>query len=376
MAHYLLNIRLTKSCNADCTYCSSWQESPDSYMTRDLLINNLGYIFDSLHPAMNLKIDKVTIQYLGGEVLTIPVQELNEIVESVRSFFSDRRIALVDGVQSNIIVSKRRLLNAMRLFSGRVGTSVDSSTGKRTLAGSSEAYSNRFDSNVALLQPSSGSGVVFTVEDGDKTACLDEYARAKESGLPFTFRLVYKGGKEAVKFVSPDDYSFLLNRIFDDWFLKSSIPVEPLHDMVISRLQNRSTAACSSCNRQSTCAKEGLNIEPNGDLYLCMETSDSGLYKLGNAQDKVFDFVTWSRLSQRDSAIKLECSSCRFYNSCKGGCLVESVQQGNGLYSRTPYCSTYKSIFAKIDSAIESAGPSEVKAWLSQFHTNLHLGVA
>lgn len=76
MAHYLLNIRLTKSCNADCSYCSSWQESPDSYMTREALINNLRYIFDSLHPAMNLKIDKVTIQYLGGEVLTIPVMSL------------------------------------------------------------------------------------------------------------------------------------------------------------------------------------------------------------------------------------------------------------------------------------------------------------
>ena len=32
MERFTLHVRMTKHCNADCSYCSSWQEAPDQYM--------------------------------------------------------------------------------------------------------------------------------------------------------------------------------------------------------------------------------------------------------------------------------------------------------------------------------------------------------
>ena len=42
-----LHIRLTKHCNADCSYCSSWQESPDARLTPEDLRKSIDFILDS-----------------------------------------------------------------------------------------------------------------------------------------------------------------------------------------------------------------------------------------------------------------------------------------------------------------------------------------
>ena len=66
-----LHIRLTKHCNADCSYCSSWQESPDARLTPADLRKSIDFILGetqcssswaTLFPQNNNSVDSVFVE--------------------------------------------------------------------------------------------------------------------------------------------------------------------------------------------------------------------------------------------------------------------------------------------------------------------------
>lgn len=372
--HYTLNIRLTKSCNADCDYCSSFDVDEKSYMSKDDVVGSIEYLFKTVLPAQRITPTAVTIQYVGGEVLTIPTDTLNTIVNSVRYFFAELNISIVDGVQTNLIGSNRRVSNLITLFNGRVGSTIETVTDKRTISNSAQGFKDIWNDRVSLLPRNGNSGLIFTVDHDTSRHAQAEYKASCDLNLPITYRPVFEGGKSVEK-LSASDYTSILLDTLSKWFMSTKPAVEPLLDMIKSRITSHSMSHCSSCNRQSDCAKRGMNIEPNGDLYTCLEMADSGVYKLGNGISKTFNTNTWSKIALRDAVISRECGACPYFTSCKGGCLIESEQAGMGMYSKTPYCSTYINVFSEIDRLIEEHGASDVKKWLGTYNLNQHAAV-
>lgn len=372
--NFTIHLRLTKACNADCTYCSSWQSAPDKYMSAKEALESLRFILDSYMNKTRTYTSSLTVQYLGGEILTIPLGDLKDIVYSIREECSTRGINLVDGVQTNLIASTRRVNELSDLFNGRIGSSVEYSAKNRTVSGSAERYMSTFESNAEIFSGSPSFGVVFTADSKTIQNSEYEYMKARDNNRNFTMRVVYEGGRD-VDFVSPTQYSDALCVLLDRWFLEPGFVVEPLFDMVYSRLQELEPifgSSCSACNRQSDCTSKSINIEPNGDLYLCMEMADAGIYKIGNALDQTIDVGNWAKLAGRKHYVAQQCRSCDYYTSCQGGCMVESYQQVGSIQDKTPYCEAYKTVFAKIDEMITTHGTSVVYDWLNPMISKHH----
>lgn len=337
-------------------------------------VHSVEYIIDTYMPKLGISSHSLTLQYLGGEILTIPFKSLSEIVNGIRNVCAKRGIHLVDGVQTNLIASTRRVNELSSLFNGRVGSSAEYTSNNRTVNGSADKYMTIFESNVNIFNGSNNFGIVFTADATTISSVLSEYAIASERGHNFTFRLVYEGGKD-VSFASPQQFENALSELLDVWFLKGSISVEPLFDMIYTRLQELNPLlgqSCSGCNRQADCASRSVNIEPNGDLYVCMEMADAGLYKIGNALSESIDPRNWALVNSRRLYISTECKSCPYFTSCQGGCMVESIQQNQSLKAKTPYCTTYKGIFRKIDKLINDAGVESVYSWLIPMKPTMH----
>ena len=363
---FTLHVRLTKACNADCSYCSSWQENPDKRMSPQQFREALISMYDTWQ-RLGIQVTHLTIEYVGGEILLIPTEELRDVVQFARSFFQDRGIHVHDGVQTNLLGSERRINNLRSLFGTRIGTSIDDYTGQRTLNGSADGYQTFFRQSEARFEEPLPA--VFTLDPLSVPHALDLLERAEVEGRPLTLRPAFTGGRE-VTHLPAHELESVLCAVFDRWVMRSPIAVEPLATLLSRRLSDHGYQIDDDpegfCPHQSNCTRRSMSLEPNGDLYVCQEMGDAGLGRLGNALTGLWDPETWSELDARPRRLTPECYQCDYYRSCQGGCMLQSHQHGHGFHGRTDYCSVWKALFSCIDLAIERETPAKVGAWLSE----------
>lgn len=170
-----LHIRMTKACNADCGYCSSWQESQSTRMPANDFKRSIDFIFQEGFQKLGISPTHLTAQYIGGEILTVPHAELLECVTYLRDMAASRGIQFVDGVQSNLIGSPARAKRLYDLFEGRLGTSVDDMSDVRTVAGSPEKYRLIWkEADTALRRERSVPGAVYVLDESGLNGVADK----------------------------------------------------------------------------------------------------------------------------------------------------------------------------------------------------------
>jgi radical SAM protein with 4Fe4S-binding SPASM domain len=372
MKHFTLHARLTKRCNADCSYCSSWQDQPIPYMDAASFAQAVDFIIDRLMPLYGFtpgSADAATIQYVGGEVLTIPPEVLRANVIYARRRFGRLFSTVRDGVQSNLIGSEARVLGLNVLFGPRIGTSVETVTSLRTVGGSAERYRDMAAASREVLRRRRrvNPGGIFVV-DADGAGNLPvEMARAEAEGYALVLRPVFRGGK-ATRSASVEAIITAYGRAMDAWLMTMRVPVEPFHQLLLSRLAEASGDASlavinAACPFRADCATVSLDLEPNGDLYVCLDMADSAQFKLGNALTGEFSEDTRQRLLARRDHLVSACRVCPWRGACQGGCMSESIHQTGDPFGRTELCDLWRSLFTRIDTCIEHHGLAAVKAW-------------
>ena len=153
--------------------------------------------------------------------------------------------------------------------------------------------------------------------------------------------------------------------------MKSSIAIEPLMSMVQKRLLSKQTndenfENISGCNFQHNCATSSLNLEPDGTLYVCLDMADGKHFPIGNAIKEEINEENFSKLLSRTEKLNKDCLNCNYFSACQGGCMNEAIEQTNDVFGKTEYCSTWLTIFEKIDKQIEIYGANEVNKWIKK----------
>lgn len=363
---FVLHVRLTKNCNAGCTYCSSANSISNKPMKLEELTASILRVFD-IWDEMGINPTHVTLEYVGGEVSMLPMETLESMVKSVRLLFKDKRVEVRDGVQSNLLCSKRKLDGLLNLFEGRVGTSIDNWSDQRLFQGSSHKYRTFFmkseshiEANHDVVLPA-----VITVDKHNLEHLTDEMRTAEKVGRSLVFRTIFEGGNN-VDMLTSKDVSESYIELFDEWLLKKNIVVDPFYTLLKRRMRHRkgiSDELNSYCSWKSNCAKQSLCVEPNGDLYVCQEMADASIFKLGNTLDGDMDYDLLESIYERDSAIESQCGGCPYLSDCRGGCMVHAINSGLDHLSKSPYCSAWKAIFSHIDASLEK-DERVIRRWL------------
>jgi radical SAM protein with 4Fe4S-binding SPASM domain len=367
---FTLHVRMTKQCNADCTYCSSFETVSTGRMSVSNFKKAVRFVFDEAIPRLGAAPTHMTAQYIGGEILTYPHRELAECVSALRAAAEERRIGFRDGCQSNLIGSPEKVDRLYSLFEGRLGTSVDSYSDARTVGGSAERYRLIWkESDQFLRQHRSPTGAVYVLDKTGLQFAADQMMEAMRQNRMLTLRPVFQGGTPDQALLGPTETRDTLTDLFDRWFMKMPIIVEPFFHMTNKQLASRSGLAgghMSACAFQADCTKKSLSLEPNGDLYVCQEMADAGMFRIGNAIKGEWDDGVLQALSARENHLAAECVSCPYFTACQGGCMFESLQQGRGIYGKSYHCASWKSLFQMIDQGIDQYGHAAVSAWLAR----------
>lgn len=368
-----LHIRLTKHCNADCSYCSSWQESPDSRLTPAALEQSVNFILDTAPEALGVAFTHITAQFLGGEIAMVPREELDEHIRLIKAICAERGLGCVVGAQSNLIVSEAKAARLYDQFEGRLGTSIDLTTGTRTIKGDPEKYRLIWKSADQYLRKNrSTPGAIYVVEPESSADAIKHLREAARSRRVITFRPIFKGGIEAVQLNSAEQFRASMVELFDEWFLRLPVIAEPFFQLCQARVSEVSGfghVQSTACAFQQDCTRKSVNIEPNGDLYVCLEMADAGLAPIGNGIRGEWFADALGVYASRADSLPQSCRECPFVKSCHGGCMYEAISQGQGVQGKSYHCSTWKALFSRIDDAIAAHGAEHVHDWLHRLAT-------
>lgn len=370
---YTIHIRVTKSCNAHCDYCSSFQESPSKRMRPVQFKKGIAFV-SNLMDELCIDPTHVYLNYIGGEILTIPPKEIGEIVHYGRNYFKERGVVVNDGCQTNLLGSEARVDHLIELFGEhRVSTSIDNFSHKRKLGGSALKYRTFFaKQDKRLLSKNRRLPAVFVVDDDGSANAMAELKIAARQGRSLSLRPVFQGGSP----IAYANQEKLLNSMLDclnSWFMRMPIIVEPFFGMFRKRVlakQGKAVDSFTGCNFQNDCAVRSINLDPNGDLYLCQEISDAGKLKLGNAYLGQFNKELWTQIRNRTYHLDEECKSCKFLSACQGGCMAEALEQEKGIYGKPGNCILWKALFRRVDQLIEQQGSEAITSWLNRIETN------
>lgn len=368
-----LHIRLTKHCNADCSYCSSWQAAPDARLSPDALARSVEFVLDTAAEALGVAFTHITAQFLGGEIAMVPHAELDEHIRVIKAICAERGLGCVVGAQSNLILSEKKAERLYDQFEGRLGTSIDLTKNARTIKGNPEKYRLIWKSADQYLRRNrSSAGAIYVVEPDSTADALHHLREAVRSRRVITFRPIFKGGIESVQLNSAEQYRESMLALFDEWFLRMPIIAEPFYQLCEARLSEVSQMArvqSTACAFQNDCTRKSVNIEPNGDLYVCLEMADAGLAPIGNGLRREWYPESLGMYASRSNNIHKDCTECPFLKSCHGGCMYEAIAQGQGVHGKSYHCSTWKALFQRIDDAIAAHGAEHIHDWLHRLAT-------
>jgi len=372
MNHLILHIRLTTKCNADCSYCSSYSEK-NTIMSFEEFKKSIDWIvrkIDELRLGADRK--NCTIQYVGGEILTLPLSYIKLCVEYARKTISPLFFSFEDGLQTNLIGSNNKIKELINLFApNKISTSVDNFTKLRTIGGDNKKYIKVFEKNWKDLKKDFVNYIpaILVIDENNLEFVEQEILLANEKVYNITLRPVFSGGS-IINQTNKDKLSDLYVKLFKKWVFEQKIIIQPFFQLLLQRVgeihpkYENLGIYNQGCPFQKNCAKSSLDLEPNGDIYICLDMADSKQLKLGNSLSDEFNYELWEKISNRADNLSDSCYSCDYFGSCQGGCASEALHHQNDLYGKTEYCSVWKSLFKEIDIFILSNDIEKIIKWI------------
>lgn len=370
---FTFHIRVTKKCNADCSYCSSFEREFSELMSLENLEKSMLFITNMIEKySLGGTRKAVTVQYVGGELLTIPVDYFRSFTNIVESHLSKYFQEVIQSGQSNLIGSKDKIIELYHTLDGHIGSSLDLSTAQRTIKKSSKKYDTIFLKNLDVVKKMTGRfpSSIIVIDEKMKPFLFENIKFAENKKMHLTLRPVFQGGMP-VDTLNQDSLTEIYTNVLDYWFMKSNIAIEPLVGMVQKRLLKNNIydedfGYISGCNFQHNCATSSLNLEPDGSLYVCLDMADGKHYPIGNAINEEVYSDNFKLLMSRTEKLNKDCLECEYFSACQGGCMNEAIEQNNGVFGKTDYCSTWKSIFKTIDQSIVLHGEKNVRYWIKK----------
>ena len=362
-----IQFRMTKKCNAECSYCINPFLSAERMSLADFK-KSIDYLISSYFKSIGARSgDNVDLEFVGGEVSLLPSDLIKSCSDYARDKFVRAGFSYSNGCQSNFVGSKEKLIALWDIFDGNMSTSVDNFSEHRKLKGSSEYYRCKFKENKKAVTNNEPIRSVFVIDAGGTTYAKQEFRVANKEGYSIGLYPAYEANNP-VDLADKERMAEVLSEIMDEWVFQSDIIVEPLAHILRATCEWKVTPGCSkhhSCPFVIGCANTSVCIEPDGSMFVCMDMAETNKFQIGNAVVGEHDRKVIKKLSKRGLMLDGECMSCPYSKLCHGGCLNHALISGDE-YSKSEFCQVWKSLFEKSEQIRIEHGAEKVLSWLEQ----------
>lgn len=349
-------LKATEDCNSNCIYCDVIRKERKtlamSYEMLELVFIRINE-FLLAHPD-----EKITLTWHGGEPLLLGTEYFQAAFEFQEKYCFETKSRIEHCLQSNVTLFTDDFVDTFRkLGITQIGTSYDPEPYIRGPGQKidSDKYNQMFIKGISLLEKNGfGWGVIYVVTRKSLKTPLDVFFfltnMRLDGGFSLNPVLVYDDRRKYIA-ITPYEYTEFLGTIFPIWWkYPNRYPtVEPYKSLTDSIKRGMANLGCVDSGR---CAYNHLNIAPDGETSHCGRSSDWGLLKYGNIQDrslaKLFKDNQRDQLMERNETLqKTECEGCRFWKLCHGGCPLDAFSKYKSFAHKTEWCDAKRGFIEK-----------------------------
>ncbi len=350
-------IKVTNSCNLQCSYCYENRGEPPQKMDIDFVKVLLSQINDYFPLG-----GKVSFTWHGGEPLLLGKKFYEDVVCLQKQFTG---INFQNKIQTNALLLNNEFINFFLNNNFGVGISYDGPKELNLFHQSTQSSIDKQKNRIILdnimnfkdIKERKGDGKV-----GILAVCTKETIKRetsffdffKDNNLNLMLNPIFGYGTKYMDLlVDPEEYGSFLCRLYDKWICleKFTFSIEPFKSIISSML----TGHPKFCQFSGSCGFNHFAIDATGDVYICGRWSKSQTL-LGNmfeanikeilCSKQLIDFqnIMYNRIQS--------CLGCRYFSICHGGCSYLGYF-GSGNFEKDYFCRSYYMLFDHIRFSLE-----------------------
>lgn len=353
----VLIFKPTAACNANCRYC----EASNNRHTSTMSVEMLGLLMQRIDEYLTDRPEeRVALTWHGGEPLLLGPDYFEKAWELQNRHCPRTGSRIEHLIQSNATLFDERFVPAFRKLKIRqVGTSYEPlpgirGPGKGTEPRDSESYNRQFLRGTACMERHGILwGMIYTVHRQSLEDPLRLYHfLINLTGGNLNFNPVCFGDEtENDLAITASEYTEFLGTVFKAWWPQHEVyaGVQPFGRF----LQDLSHGGCSgSCCYSGRCSHGWLGIGPDGVASHCGRTLDWSRQQYGNiVTHSMADLLNHEKREVFRERIghlqETECSGCRFWNMCHGGCPLDAHLAGGDYQHRWKWCESVKGLMER-----------------------------
>ncbi len=342
------------SCNMRCKYCFYFDEAENrefsSYGLMDTFVSHA-----LIDKALGVS-DDVTFSFQGGEPTVRGLDFFKDFASyaGLKASQAGKRIHFA--LQTNGYVIDKKWADFFKENSFLIGLSMDGNKKTHDLyrrnAHGEGTFVRVFRSSRYLDSSGVDFNILVTVTKDVAKKAEDIYAFFKKNGfryqqyIPCLDPIADQRGSLDYS-LTPELYADFLIRLFacyyKDWSRGDYVSIRYFDNLVMM--------LCSyppeSCGMLGFCPSNYV-VEADGSVYPCDFYVLDG-YRLGNLKTDSFEMIDEKRkkigFTEKSKKIEPECSACRYFSICRGGCRRDRENFSTGELSLTYLCPAYKKFF-------------------------------
>lgn len=339
--------KATEGCNARCAYCDVVQRKKRG---DTLPLELLELVFERINEYLEENPgEKIELVWHGGEPLLLGPGYFEKALEFQEKHCAGTKARLEHAVQSNLTLLTGEYIDIFRKLGIKfIGTSFEPLPHVRGMGKNQDSlkYNRMFMKAASMLEEAGlGYGFIYVVTRKSLKHPLRLFYFLTNLNVPGGFNmnpvLIYDRERQDLK-ITPAEYADFLGAIFPEWWKHwERFPsVEPFTSLV----KNTTGPGLSlNCGESGNCARNHLNIDPHGNISQCGRASDWGILPYGSIIDRKIDEVLHDErrgvLLDRVTMLKKgECSGCRFWFICHGGCPLDAWSRNGSFMRKTEWC--------------------------------------
>ncbi len=358
-------IKPSYGCNLNCRYCylSSETKTFDAFDS-DFIIPIITQIkrYCEEHHRQNL-----TIIWHGGEPLLWGIENYRKVFSYMKEEFSNYPYKNL--IQTNLTLLNQEYIDLFKKYSVRLGFSLDGPKfihdKQRVLRGGQGTFDLVMEKFSLCKKNDYHVGCITVATRNHISHISDLYAFMNQNKINFKMNPLFRSGEaeknEVELGLSVGEYAKLVIDLFDLMFDDPNCDISNSNFVEIaSSIISKKTAGCLL---GENCQGNFLAISPRGDVYPCGRFCDSGYEKyaygnlhfdsFANIVDKIFKSEPYKRYQYIKQG---ECSHCKWFNICHGGCLHDGFLASGDFKHKTFLCPAYKKIFTHIENSLQEKG--------------------
>lgn len=329
-------------CNANCQSCyeNGIRKNYSHKYDRKKIIETLNREIDNYQ--------QVTIH--GGEPLLMGFLDLKELFKIIFKKFGST------GIQTNLLLLKKRHISYFKKFKTHVGVSVDGDDfemnygrgydPEKVIDGIRKLKENDIRMSIIIVLRKFNAGP-------DNIDKLIRFLKRLKNEFGITDircnpGIVYDESLRIHEELLPYDLGFTYIKLFDFLMNENGMSLQPVRDFIDGMMgYTDMTCSFNECDPYNTTAE--VTIMHDGSMGNCLK-SGSALDGIASIRTNEFSNVRSDILKQTD------CKDCKYWHMCHGGCPGAGID--NDWRNKTRFCESYKMVFSHIYRKLKNLFPN------------------